>query len=615
MNLSLTDIEVEAFKNFAAPCALQLDDLPPGLYRVAGRNLTNARLGSNGSGKTTYFSDAPTWCLFGRTVGGLRTTDVRSWLAKKPPRAALTLRADDDERVVQRGPRATDLTIDGRAVGQEDVEALVGLDLAAWSQAVVWGQGRPLFLDLAPRDKMALLSDALGLERWERRAEAASGRAKRLEAALAALDGELRGLETARDHAETALAEARAAAETWGREHAERMENLQEVVKICQEKATAAEDERGKADLAAESVGLKLAEARAAIDGVLAELRSREDAAHAAERALERLSAEEDALDEQLAGFEEQRCPTCGQPVKKRDADKRVAELRKQLDEVRASVRLNQKLRKEAADAAAVLQDDAEAADTELAELQKKDRERHAALLTLERRAAETRAEANAADADLRVAEAEKNPHRDAAAAARKRLKEIDAELKEGDTKAEKYEASVERAKFWAKGFRDIRLAVVDDVLDDLRETTAAVLEDLGLGEWDVDYATEHETKSGTTTRALAATVRAPGAPEGVRWEVYSGGEGQRLRLASALALGEVLLAHAGVRCDFRVLDEPTRGLSREGVRDLTEALADYAEAAGIRLFYVDHHGGDGLAFAGTITVIADDGGAHILRE
>ena len=107
------------------------------------------------------------------------------------------------------------MTIDGKQVGQADVDALVGLSYEMWCQAVVLGQGAPLFYDLAPRDKMTLLSDALGLERWERRADAASARARRLEDALKGLEGELGGLGTALDHAKNGLKTGREAAERW----------------------------------------------------------------------------------------------------------------------------------------------------------------------------------------------------------------------------------------------------------------------------------------------------------------------------------------------------------------------------------------------------------------
>lgn len=613
MNLSLAAIEVEAFKNFVAPTVVPLDYVAPGLHFVQGRNQTNERMGSNGSGKTTLFSDAVTWCLFGKTVGGLRTTDVKSWLTKKSPRVALTFLAGETEHVLQRGPKATDLTLDGREIGQEDVDAFLGLTYPAFAQAVIWGQGQPLFLDLRPQEKMSLLSDALGLERWERRAEAAGARGKRLATSLADLEGELRGLETARDQAKATLEDAEAAAKDWGQNHAKRLEDLGVAAKEARRVAEAAEKELGGHDLADEEGSLKLKHTREAADSAGGEVVGKERELGEIRNRLGIDRHDLKKTEEHLTAFSDRGvCPTCGQEVGKKDAAKHADEITAQVKALQKAIDKNEKAEKALLTEVERLRKVADKFDDEVEKLEAEDNKRRSEVLTWSRRATEAKTMASIATDTLMVAEKETNPHRNTAANAKARLKEINTQLSEADDLAGKTEASIERAQFWAKGFREIRLMVVDELLTDLQETTAAVLEDLGLGEWEVGYATERETQSGTTKRALVATVRAPGAPEGVRWEVYSGGEGQRLRLASALALGEVLLAHAGTRLDFRVLDEPTRGLSREGVRDLTEMLSDYAEDAGIRLFYVDHQSSDGTAFKSSILVTATEAGATV---
>ena len=73
-----------------------------------------------------------------------------------------------------------------------------------------------------------------------------------------------------------------------------------------------------------------------------------------------------------------------------------------------------------------------------------------------------------------------------------------------------------------------------------------------------------------------------------------------------------MLLAHAGVQIDLRVLDEPTRSLSREGVVDLCDLLADYAERAGLTIYYVDHQAVESAAFASTTTIVNDAQGARV---
>ena len=610
---SITSIEVEAFKAFVTPTALRLSDLPPGLHLVRGINRANTRLGSNGAGKSTLFSDAVTWCLYGRTVGGLRTTDVQSWLTEEPPRVAVGVRCGDLAHVVQRGPRASALTLDGRAVGQPDIDSLIGLDCAAWCQAAVWGQGQPLFLDLAPRDKMQLLSDALGLERWERRAAAAGARARRLEDRAAGVAGEVRGLESAREHARSALEAARDASERWGRGQAAQIEETAQTLSSARMLAASLEEKRGEASLAADSAGTAAKMLRPSVEASRKELAELQQTQRDHRRAREQCAADLRSTTANLESFSARgRCPTCDQPIKKEGADKHIPELTarvKILTRQHASGEKQEAIEdKEVGCLAGILP----ANEARLSELESAAERAVGELRLLEREHAVAQAHAAMAEEACHRVENEVNPHRQVAANARTRLREIEKGLGEKRTLAEKLAASVERAQFWTRGFRDIRLGAIDDVLEDLRETVAAVLEALGVGDWGVEFMTERETRAGTTQRALSVAIRAPGAPEGVRWETYSGGERQRLRLAGALALAEVLLAHAGASLDFRVLDEPTRGLSREGVRDLTEALATYAEEAGLRLFYADHQSEEGLSFTSTTTVINDVDGARI---
>lgn len=616
MSVGLERIEVEAFRCFAGASALDVGALPAGLHLVRGRNLANAQLGSNGAGKSTFFADAPTWCLYGRTVGGLRTTDVQSWLVEARPRVAVTLRVGGVERVVQRGPRASDLAIDGRAVAQADVDALVGLDFAAWSQAVVWGQGQPLFLDLAPAAKAELLSTALGLERWERRAEAAAARARRLEDRLRTTEGEVVGLEAAAEHAEAAFRAARDASGAWGQERARRVEEAARTAREARERAVRVEGLRGEADLAAEAAGLR---ARALREDA-APLHDEHDETSAslreADARLVELRKDLEIVRGQLPTKSgPAKCPTCGQSISRAKLEAHARPLRERATKLEGEL-----LEAEAARAVALgAYEDVRARAAEAA-LAQRDADialgaAEAELRGLSRTLGEALAEAEARERGAREVASEENPHRAAERDARARLRDVGQRIAEARGLAERLEASAERARFWAKGFREIRLGVVDDVLSELRESTADVLDRLGMGEWSVEYATERETKSGTTQRALAVTVRSPTSPDGVRWEVYSGGERQRLRLAAAAALSEVLLARAGASIDYRVLDEPTRGLSAEGVGDLVEVLGEYAAASGLKAFFVDHLAVDSDRFASTVVVVSSFGGSTTRRD
>lgn len=615
--ITIERIEVEGFKCFNAPAALDVGARAAGLHFVRGDNKTNKHMGANGAGKSTLISDAPTWCLYGKTVSKLKTTDIRAWQSKKAvARVALHLAVDGVRHIIERTSRSADLSIDGKTVGQQDVVDLIGLDFTAWEQAVVWGQGRPLFFDLEPREKMQLLSDALKLERWERRGTAAGARASDYERRASETRAEIEGLARAASDAQAAVDSAKAAASRWGAEHAERVTAADAAARAALKRRDNATRAHGDLELSREKAELELSEIAHVYDKLVTSANSaRREETLAGER-LRGMESKINEIESILREVEESgRCPTCGQELRKKTADAHVDAQRGDLDAL-------EKARKAAKRDKATAVERVGEAEKRLAV--EEDRRRvlrdassriEGELRLMSRTLGEAVQALTSAQAQLQRLESEENPHREAASAAAKRLRDVRADIKVAEGDAEKFERVAERAKFWSRGFRDIRLMVVDDLLDDLRATTADVLADLGMSDWEVIYATERETKSGTMQRALTVSVRAPHSSEAVRWESWSGGEQQRLRLAGAAALSASLQAQAGVHIDFRVLDEPTRGLSAEGVPDLCETLADYAEADDLRIFFVDHMARDSRAFASTITITRDRAGAAIKED
>lgn len=611
--ICLSRIEVEAFKNFADTSTLDVASLPVGLHMVRGRNLVSKQLGSNGSGKSSFFSDAPTWCLSGQTSGGLKTTDVRSWLTKGRPRVALTLQSGKEEITIQRGPRATDLSVNGRAVSQDEVDALDGLNHTIRCQAIFMGQGAPLFLDLTPRDKMGVLSDALGLERWEARAQAASARGRALEERARMHQGKISGLETARNHAQEALTSAHSASSGWAEEHIRQLEKLRLTARQARARADELEERRKKESLTWDTVGTQAQLLRPSVESARTELRTRQMEVRGVRGEIASVRRAIEDAEKKLAAFAELgECPTCGQAVTKKDAARHAAELRADVAQRRKLVSQLEKSESVHNNTISLLEARLSNEEPRLKKLEADETRTGDALRLLERGVGEAQGQATAAEKLLEQVESEENPHRSAAQEARNRLDELVRALQEEEEVLKRVQSSAERAQFWARGFREIRLGVIDSVVADLTDTTSEVLDGLGIGDWEVRYTTEQETKSGSIQRALVATVRSPSAPEGIHWESYSGGERQRLRLAGALALSEVLLAHAGSSLDYRVLDEPTRGLSREGVRDLIEVLNDYAQRSKLKIFYIDHTSEDSSQFESVITVIGRPDGAVV---
>jgi exonuclease SbcC len=143
------------------------------------------------------------------------------------------------------------------------------------------------------------------------------------------------------------------------------------------------------------------------------------------------------------------------------------------------------------------------------------------------------------------------------------------------------------RMDFWKAAFRRVRLFMVKRILAQLEVETGAAAAALGLIGWKVSFATELETKAGTLRPGIHITVSSPisTAP----WEVWSGGEGQRIRLAVALGLASMIQRMAGVSINFEVWDEPTAHLGAEGIDDLFECLRHRVFTTGKSIWICDH--------------------------
>jgi energy-coupling factor transporter ATP-binding protein EcfA2 len=155
-------------------------------------------------------------------------------------------------------------------------------------------------------------------------------------------------------------------------------------------------------------------------------------------------------------------------------------------------------------------------------------------------------------------------------------------------------------------------LHIIEDVLAELQITANAMLEQVGLLGWELRFEAERETKKGTLQRGLNVFVKSPHNEKPVKWESWSGGEGQRLRVLGALALGEVLLNRAGVEPTLEVLDEPTSHLSPQGVQDMIDMLHDRAASLGRTVLYADQTAIASDQFASVLTVERSGQGTRI---
>jgi DNA repair exonuclease SbcCD ATPase subunit len=595
--LELNALTIEGFRSFAGSATIEFGE-PGGLRMLFGKNEVEPRLGGNGAGKSTMW-DALCWCLFGFSARNLRASDLMNWSRKQNPHVIANLLINDAPFAVERFGSPNRLLLDGEPVEQDKLEReVLGISRARFMHSVLFGQMVRLFIDLSVPERGALLDEVLDLGLWLRASDAANARHRgmtaemqTIEKALAFSRGKLEGLEN-----EDTI---RAREDAWTAEHDAVIEAAIKRVEEAELSLTSNKIVLQRTPLGEEPAAdvLKLEQRRSKANTILQGLREKYAVTIADSK---RLKAERDFLADHP-----DRCPTCSQPISEDFAAPRVHEY----DERIVKIAMEQ----------TSLFADAKLADGVIADLQthldnerRKQQEAHVAYARAE---AAFKSQQHVVDLAVEAAEREAsvtNPHtalRDSVRAQRSALqREIGAQrLKLGGIKEQL--ASLD---YWRQGFKRVRLFQTKQSLDLLRLEVANAAQSLGLLGWTIDFATEVETKSGSMKQGVQIVVTSPQASGS--WEVWSGGEGQRIRLAVAIGLASLIQRMAGVFYTFEIWDEPSAWLSPEGITDLLDCLAQRAQITGKTVWVVDHRALDVGMFSQVWQITKTNTGSSVQR-
>lgn len=601
-DLSLDTLVIEDFKSFRGRHIFRVEG--SGLHFLKGRNEVDKDLGSNGAGKSTLW-DAVSWCWYGKTIHNLRNPDVRPWTGKGHTKVKTRLRLDKKEAAVERSISPNAFLFDGKEIGQEEFERKV-LPFELFCHTVVLGQGMPLFLDLEPRQKMELLSAALDLDRWDRYAAMASEVASGFQREIDTLSGQLSVLRGHQEMAESSLTNLKRSSERWEKEAESWFEDAEKRLKQCEKELSPAQKKRDEADLALESSSMEVEPLRKDIDKLSNTIRKQEVNHRVKNEVIqESINRATQELKKFATFTSETDCPTCGRPMRGTHILEHKKALQREVKELSDSIQDEPKSLKKQRKALQFL------LATMRLLLTKYDKARDQ-LRYYDPIIAKLNADIAAIQKTRKEKRDEANPYRSEIVGTKKQIAETKRKIADGEADIKWFEARMVRSKFWVKGFKDVRLYVVEEILSELELVTNSILEDVGLSGWEVRFDAERTTKKGTVQRGLNVMIHSPDNKKPVKWESWSGGEGQRLRLVGALALSEVLLSHAGINPNIQVLDEPTQHLSSEGIQDLCDTLRDWSRQTKRSIFYVDHHSVQSSRFDSTVTVVKTSKGSKI---
>lgn len=613
--MKLHNLTIKNFRSFRDEQVFRFPDAP-GLYFMQGINAAEPRLEANGTGKSTVW-EALFWLFFDKTTKGLRAGDVCNWEAGKG--ASVELAYEDGEQAVSMKvmrrtwkPNSwtiTDLfgnTIDLDKDPSNPALAALRLEFLPFLHSIMMAQGEEMFLDLKPDTQASLFSKVLSLDYWiDLSATAATMAseedrvARGLEVELSGLEGQVRGV---RDYSKEAAeweAENRLRIDQERRAYDDKDKELKRAINALErardaEDAARAQYKRARARADAEADDIK------GLEKELADLNA-EAARFEAKR-----DTEGDLIDFLR---DHTTCPTCSQAIDPGWRRSRCTELQRGIGRI---------------------SEDLEQVDARIADIRARIRDRGAAsgealkaadeaLSAAERETRNLENDVSALKRDLRgiddqIARLEEtsNPYDRLQREARRETERLATRVDELRAKLDAVNEDQALYSLWVRGFKELRLQQIAEALTELEIEVNSCLSALGLQGWELRFAVDRENKSGNIKRGFSVEVVSPSNPRAVPWASWSGGERQRLRLAGNMGLANLIRTRAGVGMPLEVWDEPSAGLSKQGVADLLECLERRARVEGRQIWIVDHTAHSFGGFAGGATITKTKAGSRI---
>lgn len=584
-----------------------------GLYFLTGIN--NVELGSNGAGKSTLL-DAIVWALYGRTARGLKGPEVVNWAASGCS-VTLELTVVTELYTVTRTQRPNSLSLNGRAVDQDELQKHIRLNCEAFLYSVTNTQFGESFLALSPSAKLSLFSDIMGLDFWLEKSDEANKLAKAIEIDIvnkkvAASKYDAQQLSLREDIISLKEDETAYAAK-----HAEDRKQLGQQAKALHNEETKAvlliDDLTAQASWLPDKIKMKEAIVTSIIDNREMQLKIIEG--HSTTKKTwfmerEHLQATCDKLQTM------RQCPRCLQEVDAKHVNKSSASLLYRIKHLELKMERVASDMQQLTKGLIKIKMDLEVAEQathdlrkELTVIKNKIAVKEATLKTIGPRMDEL-------GERLHKLEREENPYSKMLADKRAKLVAAREALSKANEARYQLEQQYEAVSYWVKGFKRVRLFIIEQAFRTLEVEVNNSLSQLGMSDWQITFDVERENKSGGVTKGFVVFVKSPNNTEPVKWENWSGGETQRLQLAGDLGLANLIMTQNGLVNGFEAYDEPSKHLSPEGMLDLANLLHDRAITENKQIWIVDHSSITNFGeFEGSITVRKTANGSNISSE
>lgn len=643
--MKITNVTIENFLGIG-DAAINLQD--KGLVLVQGENLDDPSADSNGSGKSSMI-DAVFWGLYGKTARGLGGDDVINRVIGKQCVVTIELEDGEDTSVITRWRKAkgfhkrsgVTVTINGAdqsggtdALTQAEINKIVGCSEQVFAAAVYAGQeAMPDVPSLTDRQLKSLIEEAAGIDLIETAYEIAREN-------LRDLSGDQDDAKLKEDQARDAVDRAKRQIEAveddiegWEKSRESRVKEATSEAAALKERAKEIKSEIDEFDLAGvnnqiatveekiEALDSQLQDIDQAIAGVSEENdKARElneevsNARHAfndGKKSAERIAETFKRQKQKFENVESQvgePCGECGKPTTEDDLADVKANLKETLRELKETyeaAREDVTSRKATFEAAESARDEFEANRTDISAQQAQQRDlmqqqrdltseqnKLSATLSelprLEEKYQQVKERFDEKREQIKKLKAEKNPHGKSLDRHKKDL--ADAEKKVAAAEKAFSEVSkqvvVAKATVQVFGPKGVRAHILDTVTPFLNDRTAHYLATLSDGSLEAVWSTLTEGRDGELKEKFTIGVEKFGTGT---FASLSGGEKRKVRLATTLALQDLVASRATKPIELWIGDEIDTALDPAGLERLMSLLEMKAREKGTVLI-VSHH-------------------------
>ncbi len=619
--MKFSDLDIQ---NFLAITEGKVQLADKGLVVIQGINNADSSADSNGAGKSSI-ADALCWCWFGVTARGAGGDDVVNNKAGKNCLVRSTVIDQDGTTYIATRHRKhkdgknsfrlvktdgfteTDLTKGTDRLTQELVEKILGCSYEVFKGAIYAGQEQmPDLPSMTDKNIKLILEEAAGVTILEEAYRKARDNAALSGATVTMAQNEITTIETSLNSTKAALTSSEGAAKDWESQKVVRLDtasksieevktniagvigelklyDTEEIVKAvqdCDDKLAATADNNKKLDSYQKIISgdeVKVATTKAK---------------------LQSLQKEEAKLVAELANVNHKvgcPCSECGREITAAEIDGARTALEKKLDDVKDKVSTaSADLLKADAD----LLSHKQAVDKFRASLPDlsavvAERQQHAETLakvqSIRQNGAALKERLNQLSAQLKDIEAEPNPHH----ATMQQLKDTVAKsedllvLKQTALETAKisHEYDLEVVKVYSPS--GVRAHIMDEVTPYLNTQTAKYLGVLSDGNINATWTTLTRGAKGDLKEKFSIDVE--NATGGGNFKLLSGGEKRKVRVATSLALQDLVSTRATKPIDLFIGDEIDDALDPAGLERLTVVLQEKALERG-SVFIISHN-------------------------